>query len=601
MQVEVLGEYLDRAASVVFLDPQIQGRILEGRYTRMRLEFVVAAEARLGPHYFRIVSPRGASNLLLFRIGDQPHVLEKESNSTFEEAQTVQIPATINARLNVDNDFDFYRFHAEKGQSWIFDLRSARNGDSLDAALILLDAKRNEIVHSEDVFIWDPFFAHTFAESGDYVVVVQPTHASNDPTFAYQLDIRQAPYLETISPIALHPGATTEATLWGTGLAGTNPRLWFDAPGFTGQAVELRGASASVKIQCPKDAAPGPHHFALRTDAGQSNDAAFLVEPLPAHTGGNHIAAPVSIIGTARYRQPERFWFEVKEKEALVFEVRAHRFGSPVDSLLRLLDESGKEIAMNDDATLSEQPFNKDSYLMHTFAKAGRYQVEIRNLWKTTGENFPYELVVRPPKPDFDLTLAADNPHDSLKIKVNRKEGFEGPVPFEVQGLPQPLRGEISAAKSQAEVALPPGAQGTIRVIADGRVASRAVKITSGGGEGNTSITVWQATVAPAEKPLFSLEAEVTSVNLVRGGTAEFGVTVRRAEHFDEPIQLLFENLPEGVTAAETIARPGSGSVKIRLQVPKNARAGRYSRLAILGKAAGGRIEEAPKISFVID
>jgi len=125
LRVEVLGEFVDRAQSVVFLDPAIHGSVAESTYTRLALDFTVASDAPLGEHYFRVVTPRGASNILLFRIGDLPHILEKEPNSTFDQAQEVTPPVTINGRLNVDGDFDFYRFQTGKGQNWIFDLRAS--------------------------------------------------------------------------------------------------------------------------------------------------------------------------------------------------------------------------------------------------------------------------------------------------------------------------------------------------------------------------------------------------------------------------------------------------------------------------------------------
>jgi len=240
VRVEVLGEFVDRAQTVVFLDPTVHGDVVESTYTRLTLDFTTAPDVPLGPHYFRIVTPRGASNVLLFRVGDQPHILEQEPNSTFEQAQEVTIPATINGRLNTDGDFDFYRFHAGKGQSWIFDLRAARNGNGLDAALILADAKGRRLRHSEDVFIWDPFIQYTFEETGVYYAIVQPTHRHNDPNFAYQLDIRTAPHLETISPISMPPGATVEATVFGAGLTGSG-KLWFEGPGFSGEVLEMRG------------------------------------------------------------------------------------------------------------------------------------------------------------------------------------------------------------------------------------------------------------------------------------------------------------------------------------------------------------------------
>src|SRR6202171_6056136 len=116
LRVEILGEFIDRAQAVVFLDSAISGKVVESTYTGVALDFTVAPDAPLGPHYFRVVTPRGASNILLFRVGDQPHIIEKEPNSTFEQAQEVSLPVTINGRLNVDGDFDFFRFHVKQGQ-----------------------------------------------------------------------------------------------------------------------------------------------------------------------------------------------------------------------------------------------------------------------------------------------------------------------------------------------------------------------------------------------------------------------------------------------------------------------------------------------------
>lgn len=600
VRTTVFGEYLDRTQTLVFLDQSVKGRVLKSSYTHLELEFEIAADAAYGPHYFRVISPRGASNLLLFRVSDQPQVMESEPNSQFEEAQQVAVPATINGRLDVDGDFDFFRFHAGKGETWTFDVRSARNGNGLDPALILLDSERRELAHSEDVFIWDPFLTYTFRESGEYVAVVQPTHAHVDPNFAYQLDIRRTPHLQTVSPLSVRPGTVVEATLFGAALEG-GAKLWFDAPDFRGEVIEMRGSSARIRLECLAGALDGRHELALVTPFGRSDTATFLVDRTPAHPGGEEIRPPVSITSVARYRRPERFRFEAKAGETIVFEVRGQRFGSPVDSLLRLLDDTGKEIAANDDAKIAGDQFNKDSYLLHTFSKAGRYQVEIRNLWKTTGENFPYQLLVRPPRPGFELMLASDRPYDSLRLKSERKEGYEGPIPFEITGLPQPLSGEIPAGKNEITVPLPSGVTGQFQVMAGGAPAWRSVKISSGGGEGATQARVELATLAPAETPLFALEAEASSVNLVRGGTAEIRIRIDRAPSFREPIQFSYENLPPGVTADAATASPESGNATIRLRAQKDAKPGRYARVAVLGRAGGGQIQEAPKIAVVLD
>ena len=617
LRVEVLGEFIDRAQAVVFLDPAIHGNVVETTYTRLALDFATAPDAPLGPHYFRVVTPRGASNVLLFRIGDQPHILEQEPNSTFEQAQPVPIPATINGRLNTDGDFDFFRFHVEKGQSWIFDLRAARNGNGLDAALILADAKGRKLRHSEDVFIWDPFIQYTFDEAGEYYAIVQPTHRHNDPNFAYQLDIRTAPHLETISPISMPPGATVEATVFGAGLTGSG-KLWFETPGFSGDVLEMRGATARVTIHALANAREGPMQLAIATPGGRSNPATLLIDRTPVYSGGAEIHPPVSINGIARYRQPERFAFDVKAGDTLVFEVRAQRFGSPVDSLVRIVDTLGNQVAANDDYDFPGSHFSKDSYISHEFKEGGHFFVEIRNLWKTTGEDFPYQLLVRPPEPRFELELEMDSRYlyagapASVKVKALRQDGYKEPVRVAVTGLPpgvtaDPL--EISGDKDDGDLVFhvpadaQPGTYGNLQVTAPGapQPAWKSVRIASGGGEGETFATVDQATLAVIEKPQFSLEAAVETVNLVRGGTAEFQVAISRAEAFSAPVHFFFENLPSGVIAREAAGLPGATSVTIQLTAAKDARPGRFSRVAVLGRADDGQVQEAPHITIALD
>src|SRR6185295_3925572 len=133
-----------------------------------------------------------------------------------------------------------------------------------------------------------------------------------------------------------------------------------------------------VKIHCPAGAPDGPSQLAIVTAGGRSNPATFLVDSTPVHSGGEILQPPVSIDGIARYRQPDRFAFDVKAGETMVFEVRAERFGSPVDSQLRIVDTLGNQIAANDDYNFPGSHFSKDSYISHEFKDPGRYFVEIR-------------------------------------------------------------------------------------------------------------------------------------------------------------------------------------------------------------------------------
>jgi len=612
LEVEVYGEHLDGASRAYFLGQAIRAQVKQVDPTRATLELDIPASVGYGEHYFRLVSPRGASNVMIFRIGDQPHHLEHEPNSRMEEAERVSVPVTINARLERDGDYDFYRFEAKAGERWIFDLRSARNGNGLDAALILLDARGRKLDHVEDHFVWDPFIAHTFAEDGDYFAVVQPSHTRNDPSFTYQLDIRRAPYLQTMSPISLAPGEETEVTLFGEGLTQTAAALLFSTAGFQGRLEQARGQSAVARIMAPADARLGEHEMVVESH-GRSNPVKFLVEATRRHRGGE-IAIPASINGVARYRQPERFGFRASAGQRLVFEVRAQRYGSPVDSVLRILDENGKVVATNDDGAFPGISFNKDSRMMHTFKETGRYEVEMRNLVAVTGENYPYQLLVEEARGSVELMLGSDQPYvypgESRKLKVtaDRRDGFEGEVELQVRGLPEGVEAaavKLEAGAKEAEIEIkangaPVGTFAEIQITAEQAKAPawRSVRIASGGGEGAAFARLERAALAVVEKPLFSLEALATSVALVRGGSAEVKLAVRRQAGFSEPLRFRAENLPEGV---ELKAEPAEGdSAMVRLVASPQAALGRAARVAILG-LAGGQQQEAPKISVVVD
>jgi len=181
-----------------------------------------------------------------------------------------------------------------------------------------------------------------------------------------------------------------------------------------------------------------------------------------------------------------------------------------------------------------------------------------------------------------------------------------------VKGLPEGMTADpvqIPVDTDDAEIvfnvaaALKPGAYGAIQLIAAGaaKPAWSSVKIASGGGEGETFATIDQATIVVIDKPKFSLEAAADTVNLVRGGTAVFQVAISRADGFSEPLQFTFENLPTGVTAHQLPSAVDATSVTIQLTAAKDARPGRFSRVAILGRAESGEVQQAPHITVVLD
>ncbi len=90
------------------------------------------------------------------------------------------------------------------------------------------------------------------------------------------------------------------------------------------------------------------------------------------------------------------FQFRAGAGEKIVAEVYGRRLNSPLDSLLRLTDASGKVLELNDDYMLKEEHLHTnmmglvthhaDSYLMAEVPAAGTYYVHLADSQRHGGD-----------------------------------------------------------------------------------------------------------------------------------------------------------------------------------------------------------------------
>jgi hypothetical protein len=641
LEVTINGQNLARTTKIIFSEPGVSARLLKTANTKVSVKLEVAPDASIGPHYFRLVTPRGSSNLLIFRVGDLLETEEAEPNDTFEKANRIQAPVTINARMAMDEDIDMYRFRAEAGEQLIFDLLAARNGSGGDLALTLLDARGHIVKHSEDHFLWDPFISFTFKEAGEYFLAIRPLDGRGSPDFAYQLTIRPGPYLVSIFPLGAQQGASLELMLRGQKLSGAKR---IEVEGGLGQGLPNKGLeikalgsaadAATVQVNVAKDALLGVYHMRLLTRADWSNPVKFFVGALPELIEAEPNDAPgqlqrVSLPATLNGRierkgDVDRFAFTAGAGEQLVFEVKAEELGSPLDTHLTLYDGKGSELASNDDADPNDR-LNRDARLEFTFKEAGDYSLALRDLSRLGGPDYGYRLTIRRAAPSFSLSFDTDRPiverggAGTLKITAKRSEGFEGEIALEVLGLPKTISASpavIKKGEKQASITLK-CESGTapevfpIKVVGEAKINDQGIKQlanmqvrVSGIGPGFTNTQLAEVPLAITEPVYFNLDVGATQVPLVRGGSAEFTVTAKRREGFKTAIALVVENLPAGVTAEEVQIREDGNHAVVKLKASEAATIGRYLNVTIVGKARVGEreeIEQAPRISLKID
>lgn len=211
-----------------------------------------------------------------------------------------------------------------------------------------------------------------------------------------------APEVESISPLALRVGAATEVKFSGKNLtAATN--VWATFPAKFEPLGEGR-----FRVTTTPESPVGVGSVRLYGTNGVSMLKFVLLDDMPAvienGTNKTREAAQSIPAGTAvegRCEELSYEWFRVSAKKGqrVAVEVVATRLGSRLDSVLRIFDANGKQLAHNDDAP----GLRGDSYVSFTAPRDGDYFIELRDVAYAGNSETFYRLRVG----DFPLATAA--------------------------------------------------------------------------------------------------------------------------------------------------------------------------------------------------
>jgi hypothetical protein len=562
----------------------------KGTAREVKLKLKVNADAALGVRDFRLASPLGVSSVGQLLIVDHPVVEENGLNNTPEKANAVKAPCVVCGRIEIAEDVDYFKFHAEAGQTFSFEVHCARLQDRIhdlqkhaDPMLTLYDDMGRELAANDDFYFADPYLSYTFSKSGNYLVQVRDSKYDGDPRWVYALSITPTPYVSHVFPMAGNPGATIKVEPIGS----------------------ARLLEKQIVLTVPK--AEGLHTLALDVKGQKTNTTAFISSSLPqvieqepndTPEKAMRVTIPCGIngrIGTPR--DLDHFIFKATKGKAIRFEVKARRFGTPLqsslDSVLDVMTPAGKVLSSNDDAA------GKDAALVFTPPADGDYVVRLRDLNSAGGETAVYYLEADWAVPDFTLRCDPDKamigPGSSTAwfVQVTRLNGFTGQVKVEVKGLPEgvtvnPLT--IPASMTQGALILTAGANAprdavNVEIVGTGTVKGAGGKEQSlvrratpkqeiyfpGGGRGLFDVGLQTVCVTD---PSDILKVEVTpqKIRLKPGEEVRLDVTIHRREDYNKGISLdillqhlggVFANpLPPGVTvvAGKSKTLLGTGS-----------------------------------------
>ncbi len=208
------------------------------------------------------------------------------------------------------------------------------------------------------------------------------------------------PQITGTSPRAVRPGEAVDLTITGKDLAGATS-LWtsFSAEVSLAPDVKDNGQQSDRVVFRVKAAANALGVGAVRvvTPTGVSPLRLIVVDDLPSvpQDSANKtpekaqaVTLPAAIDGTVDNLSLNYYRFKAEAGQRVSIEVLARRMGSALDPMIRLLKADGPELAYNDDSP----GLLGDARLCHTFAQAGEYILEVRDIQFQGGGNHIYRL-----------------------------------------------------------------------------------------------------------------------------------------------------------------------------------------------------------------
>lgn len=429
----------------------------------------VAADAASGARLVRISTSQGTGFGKPFVVGDLPETVENELSMDASMAP-VAIPITINGRLFPREDVDEWSLEVQPGKTLWAELHAARLGYPLEGRLTLLNEKDQVVAESRPLVGGDCLLAFDPPAPGKYRLRIQDHKSAGGQHFVYRLTVSQQEYATSVFPLAGTQGTSGSFQVTGFNVE-QGPRTMNLPAGDLGPFAGHR----TIWGRIPSSASPS-NPVRMEIDSLQCN---LEQEPNDAPSGQAALNLPMSLQGRIdRPGDVDHWLLAMKQGTNVNLNVLAGRLGSPLDSVLVVCDESGKELARNDDLAADQS----DSQLVFAPPADGNYLVRVEERFSSRGgPAFAYALRVTLGTDPQDYSLAINQDAITLsrgatikvKLRVIRQGGFAEKIPLRLDGLPPGV--------SLAEQEIPAGANEidlSISATADAAIESALVQVS---------------------------------------------------------------------------------------------------------------------------
>jgi hypothetical protein len=573
---------------------------------QLTVRLALPADMPPGATELRLIATNGISNPMVFCIGDAlPEVVETDPGTTPDKAERLpELPLVLNGQI-MPGDVDWFRFHAEEGQTLVFRVLARALipylADAVpgwfQAVLTLYDADGTELACCDDwYFDPDPVLIFKIPADGDYLLKIHDSIYRGRRDFVYRIEMGELPFIQSIFPLGGPEHAET--------------------------TVQLNG------VNLPRTRMTGGYTESLQVESGgiRSNSRRFQVDELPEQTeASGEQPQPVSmpVIINGRIEQPgdsDIFSFEGRRGEQVELSVSARKLGSPLDARLILCDPDGNILSIGDDRPDRAEGLvthHADACIITNLPSAGTYTVRLGDLQGKGGEAYAYRLQISRSEPDFCLRVTPSGlrlPRDGsavATVHVIRQNGFNGPVSIHLADAPGGISMEnavIPEGRESVKITLSAAGNidddlASLQIEGEAEIGVRSVTRRAVAAEDQMQAFLWRQLV-PVEQLLVQItepDPVTVTLSLPRDGVVE----VRPGETFSLPATLSYHGDNRGSVRLELSEPPEWLSLQtknlsgryvrdVKCSVSSNAEPGETATLLLIGRFSIMKSEDDP-------
>jgi hypothetical protein len=612
-----------------------------GTRNRLTIESTIAPDAEVGFYNFRIRTPLGSTNLGRIYIGALPENAEREPNDTTADAQPLALPTTVVGEIEKVGDTDCYKFKAKAGQEIVFEVIAAALNSRLDSVLTLSDESGRVLASNNDYKGGkDSLLAYKFTQDGEYVIRLSDLERKGQmEQYEYRLNIGELPFLAGVFPLGVRQGAAGDVAITGFNLGADRVKVNAEAAAEWKATAPLKlntaGAAANtLKLAVGRYPEVMEHEAPSSLNSPQTvnvpitvngriwdgvvdgrtenrSDGASEGQPVPVSRIANASNSQTSSrpVATSPNRPVEDFYrFKARKGQRLTIEIEAQRFGSPLDSVIEVLDAKGApiprviarclletQLTLNDrdSATRGFRLLNWNGIHVNDFLLAGNELVQIDVLPKGPDEDTFLKSFLGQ-RVAFEDTTPEAHAVNSTAYKVSLHSPLPSAGPdqnrpdatrFASNGLPV-----VTIYYRNDDGGPMYGKDSRINFISpeDGDYIVRVKDVRGSQGE---RFAYRLSIHEPA--PDFVLFADPENPNVPRGGSIPITITAYRADGYNGDIHVKLLGLSAGFSATTGVIHSGQNSTVLLISAANDANASFPLRVQATAETNGQTITRA--------